>query len=255
MDYTVTELSKLTGLTPRTLRYYDAIGLLCPRRDAGNDYRLYGPEEVERLRDILLYRDMGMPLEEIGRLLDTPEYDRTAALADHLRRLQQRQRETARLIRTVKCTLNERKGETHMTDKEKFEGMKSRILQENEAKYGQEIRERYGSEAVDHSNIRLKGMSCEEWEQMQREESAYLAALARAMELDDPAGEEAREACRLHMQWLRHTWKSELCTPEAHRGLVEMYGQDERFQSYYDRRVAPGCAAFFAKAIQTYYGV
>lgn len=76
MDYTVKALAELTGLTPRTLRYYDAIGLLHPRRDRGNDYRLYGPEEVSRLEDILLYRDMGVPLEEIGRLLDDPGYDR-----------------------------------------------------------------------------------------------------------------------------------------------------------------------------------
>ncbi len=81
MDYTVKTLAELTGLTPRTLRYYDAIGLLRPRRDEGNDYRRYGPEEVERLGDILLYRDMGVPLVEMYAQDDRfrAYYDRHAA--------------------------------------------------------------------------------------------------------------------------------------------------------------------------------
>ena len=74
--YTVKELSRLTGLTPRTLRYYDAIGLLSPARNRDNDYRLYGGAEVDRLQEILLYREMGLPLEEIGRILDAPDHDR-----------------------------------------------------------------------------------------------------------------------------------------------------------------------------------
>ena len=253
MGYTVRELSRLTGLTPRTLRYYDAIGLLCPRRDAGNDYRLYGPEEVERLRDILLYRDMGVPLEEIGRLLDAPGYDRAAALTAHLRRLEQRQKETAALIRTVKRTLSQWKGETTMSDKEKFEGLKAQILQENESRYGKEAREKYGDEEMNGVHSRIMGMSREEWERMRQEEKDYLSALRRAVEADDPAGEDAKEACRLHMAWLRHTWNPDLCTPENHQRLVEMYSQDDRFRAYYNEHVAPGCADFFVKAIRAYY--
>ena len=74
--YTVKELARLTGLTPRTLRYYDSIGLLRPARDRENDYRLYGPGEVDRLQQILLYRQMGLPLEEIRLILDAPGFDR-----------------------------------------------------------------------------------------------------------------------------------------------------------------------------------
>ena len=231
MDYTVKALAELTGLTPRTLRYYDAIGLLHPRRDRGNDYRLYGPEEVSRLEDILLYRDMGVPLEEIGRLLDDPGYDRAAALREHLRRLERRQRETEDLIRAVKQTIRDMKGETSMKERAAFEGMKAQVIRENEAHYGREAREKYGDETVDDANRRISGMSREEWGQMRREEKDYLAALVRAMEAGDPAGEDAREACRLHMAWLRHTWRPELCTPEAHMGLVSMYAQDDRFRA------------------------
>ena len=104
--YTVKDLARLSGLTPRALRYYDAIGLLRPRRDGNNDYRLYGPEEVDRLQQILLYRDMGLPLEEIRQLLDAPDFDRAAALREHLDRLRRRRREMDALIRTVQSTLS-----------------------------------------------------------------------------------------------------------------------------------------------------
>lgn len=252
MRYTVKQLSELTGLTPRTLRYYDSIGLLSPARDGDNDYRLYGPAEVDRLQQILLYREMGVPLDEISRLLDDPAFDRRAALAEHLERLRDQRRRVDALINTVANTLAELKGETEMKDREKFEGMKDRILKENEARYGKETREKYGDEVVDASAVKIRGMSQEEWDQMQAEAAAYQAALVRAMERDDPAGEDAIEACRIHKDWLLHTWKAEWFTPEAHMGLVEMYDQDERFRAYYDK-VAPGCAAFFAKAIRAYY--
>ena len=99
MSYTVKQLSELTGLTPRTLRYYDAIGLLRPARDGANDYRRYGPAEVERLRQILIYRELGLPLEEIHALLDAPEADRSGALRGHLDRLLDRRRQVEALIR------------------------------------------------------------------------------------------------------------------------------------------------------------
>lgn len=250
--YTVKELARLTGLTPRALRYYDSIGLLCPQRNGENDYRLYGPAEVERLQQILLYREMGLPLEEIGRILDAPDFDRGAALRGHLDRLLERRRETEELICTVRRELNAMKGEQTMKDREKFEGMKRRIIQENEDAYGREARERYGSEAVEASGRRLAGMTEEEWTQMQTEETEFRQALLRAMAADDPAGEDAREAVRLHAAWLARFWPPESVTPQAHVGMAELYVQDQRFTDYYEK-TAPGFAAFFLRAARAYY--
>ena len=139
-----------------------------------------------------------------------------------------------------------------MTDKEKFEGMKRRAIEENEAAYGKELREKYGEETMDSHNQRLGGMSQEEWKQMKQEEEAYKAALRRAAAAGDPAGEDAREAVRLHAAWLAHYWPAGAVTPQAHMNMAEMYVQDERFAAYYEQ-VAPGCAAFFAKAVRAYY--
>lgn len=250
--YTVKELARLTGLTPRTLRYYDSIGLLCPRRGSENDYRLYGPEEVDRLQQILLYRNMGLPLEEIRHLLDAPEFDREAALREHLQRLRERRREVDALIRTVQSTLSEIEGGTIMTDEKKFEGMKRQVIEENEAAYGKELREKYGDETVEAHMARLSGMSQQEWAQTQKDEEDYKAALRRAAAAGDPAGEDAREAVRLHAAWLAHYWPEGAVTPEAHIGMAEMYVQDQRFAAYYEQ-VAPGCAAFLARAVKAYY--
>lgn len=252
--YTVKDLSRITGLTPRTLRYYDAVGLLCPRRDRENDYRLYGPEEVDRLQQILLYREMGLPLEEIKRLLDVPGFDRKTALREHLQRLRERRREVDALIRTVQSTLSEIEGGTTMTDEKKFEGMKRQIIEENEAAYGKELREKYGDETVEAHMARLSSMSQQEWAQTQKDEEDYKAALRRAVEAGDPAGEDAREAVRLHAAWLAHYWPEGAVTPKAHIGMAEMYAQDERFTAYYEK-VAPGCAAFLAEAVKAYYKV
>ena len=251
MQYTVKDLSKLTGLTPRTLRYYDTIGLLCPDRNEDNDYRLYSDADVERLGDILLYREMGFPLEEIGTLLNGS--DREALLTVHLERLQKQSERLAGMICIVQSRLAELKGEQVMSGKEKFEAMKDRVLLENEAEYGSEIREKYGAATVESCYSHVSGLSQEQWAQMQRYEAAYLEALRRAAASGDPAGEDAREACRLHLQWLRYTWKPEMCTPQAHRGLVKMYDLDERFRAYYEEHAGVGSAAFFAEAIDCYY--
>lgn len=253
MQYTVKELARLTGLTPRTLRYYDAIGLLRPGRDRENAYRLYGSAEVDRLQQILLYREMGLPLEVIGRLLDTPGFDREAALREHLRQLQNQRQRLDTLIQTVSRTLSMIEGGDTMSDQEKFEGMKQRVIAENEVAYGREARERYGEQAVDGSNRRAAGMTEKEWAQMKEEEAGYQAALLRAIQAGDPAGPDAGEACRLHRAWLLHYWTPEMMTEAAHIGLVEGYGQDERFTAYYEK-IAPGCAEFFARAIRAYYG-
>ena len=252
MPYTVKQLASLTGLTPRTLRYYDAIGLLQPSRSQENGYRLYGSGEVDRLQQILLYREMGLPLEAIGGLLDAPGFDRAAVLRERLRQLQSQRQQVEAMICTVRRTLSMLEGGDSMTDREKFESMKQRVIAENEAAYGREVRERYGSEAADGSARRLSGMTEQEGEQMQAEDRGNQAALLRAMEAGDPAGEDAQEACRLHRAWLGRCWTPEMLTDEAHIQLVEMYGQDERFTAFYEK-IAPGCAAFFAQAVRAFY--
>lgn len=251
MEYSIHALAKLSGVSTRTLRYYDQIGLLAPLRTASGGCRVYGPREVDRLQQILFYREMDVPLGEIGRLLDAPGYDPEAALRTHLSSLRQERRHLDALIGCVEQTISALKGETTMTDQEKFAALKRGLVAQNEASYGAEIRARYGAEAVEASNARLMGMDAQTFARASALGREYEELLRTAAMQGDPAGAEAQRACDLHRQWLCLFWKEGTYTPEKHRALGEMYVADERFAAHYDR-LAPGCAAFFRDALGIY---
>ena len=252
MEYTVKALAALAGVTPRTLRWYDQKGLLKPRRLTQAGYRLYGPEEVNRLQAILFYKELGLELSAIRALVDAPDFDRLAALQSHLTELESRRQRLDALILTVRKTIDEAAGGSKMSDKEKFEAFKRRAVEANEAKYGREIREKYGDAQVDRANANVLALSEEEyaqWKALGEEIQSALAAAVRAEQ--DPAGQEGRRIAGLHRRWLSYSW--ETYTPQAHRGLGELYTADQRFTAYYDREV-PGCAAFLRDAIRAYTG-
>ena len=251
MEYTVKELAKLSGVTARTLRYYDQIGLLKPLRLTEAGYRIYGPDQVKRLSQILIFKNMGLGLDAIGSLLDDPDCDRIAALNAHLGELKRRRRALDALIATVDKTIAEQKGETMMTDQERFEGLKRQMVEENESKYGEEIRKKYGDEQVEESNARFLGMDQEQFEGLEKLQEKLEMALKEAYATKDPAGEKAMEACELHKQWLMGYGGS--YSPEYHRGLGQMYVADPRFRAYYDK-IAPGMAVFLQEAIENYCG-
>ena len=250
MEYTVQKLARLAGVSPRTLRFYDQSGLLAPARINSSGYRIYGHAEVSRLQQILFYRELGMGLEEIKRTLDSKNFQHLAALEEHLRALLERQAQTAHLIETVRRTIEHEKGEIAMTDAERFEGFKEKLIQENEEKYGKEIREKYGEDTVAASNARMMKLSREEYDRMQALGAELHQKLEAAVKAgEDPAGDAGREVVRLHREWLGFTWGH--YSPEAHRGLGDMYVADERFTAHYDNAV-PGCAAFLRDAIHAW---
>ncbi len=251
MEYTVNKLAKLSGVTTRTLRYYDQIGLLTPERVSENGYRIYGQVQVDALQQILFYRELGLGLEEIREIILSPDFDQKTALQSHLSSLMERKRQIDALIENVGKTISALEGETIMNDNERFEGFKKKLLEDNEKTYGLEVREKHGDEEVDASNAKLAGMSEEQWK-MQNELSTEInEALKAAVELGDPACELAQRACDLHRQWLCMFWKDGAYSKDAHRGLAEMYVADERFKAYYEK-IAEGTAEFFLKAMGIY---
>jgi hypothetical protein len=135
-----------------------------------------------------------------------------------------------------------------MTDQEKFEGFKQKLIDENEQKYGKEVRKKYGDDTVNNSNAKLKGMTQEQYEEGERLLSEFNNTIKVALETanPDPAGELAQKACELHKQWL--CFYSPEYSKEYHKNLGEMYVADERFRAYYDQ-VAEGCAKFLRDAL------
>lgn len=249
MEYSVNKLAKLAGVSGRTLRYYDEVGLLAPARISSNGYRIYGPKEVDRLQQILFYRELGVSLQEIRKVLASPDFDGLAALEEHLEALLTRRTQLELLIGNVKKTIRNMKGEITMQDREKFEGFLQKLLDDNERRYGKEIRAKYGEERVDRSNAKVLEMSPEKYAEAEKLTFKLNETLRAAFEQGDPSSELARKACELHKKWLCFYWDD--YSKEAHIGVAQSYVDDPRFTAYYDK-IAPGCAAFLRDAVAIY---
>lgn len=247
MQYTVKQLAGLAGVSARTLRYYHEIGLLRPGRVNDAGYRFYGPAEVDRLQQILFYRELDLRLDEIASLLDAPQFDRRKALQSHLAALKQQRERLDSLILTVEKTIRNETGGIQMTDKEKFEGFKARIIRENEEKYGEELRAKYGDQEIDRATACVLSLTQEEYAAWEALGAEILSELEQAVRSHaNPQGEAGKHLATLHRRWL--SYSREQYSPDAHRGLAQVYVCDERFTAYYDRNV-PGCAAFLRDAI------
>jgi len=252
MEYTVQKLGQLAGISTRTLRYYDEIEILKPARINSSGYRIYGQEEVDKLQQILFYRELGVSLDNIKEIITDPNFDGVTALKEHREKLFEKREQLDLLIANVDKTIALTEGRIKMTDKEKFEGFKQKMIDDNEKKYGAEIRAKYGDETVNRSNKKLKGMTQEQYQELERLNIEVIDTLKKAFKTGDPAGELAQKAADLHRQWLTYSWDS--YTKEAHAGLAQMYVDDERFTAYYDK-AQPGTAKFLRDVIYIYTGI
>lgn len=252
MEYTVQKLAQLAGISTRTLRYYDEIGILKPARINSSGYRIYGGKEVDLLQQIMFYREMGVGLDTIKAIMIQASFDEMKALQEHLINLLDQKQQLELLITNVKNTIEAKKGIINMKDKEKFSGFKQKLVEDNEKKYGIEIREKYGEEQVKQSNQKLLNMTKEEYDRFEKLGQEILDTLEEAFKTGEPAGELGQRTADLHRQWLSFTWNS--YSKEAHAGIARMYVEDERFTAYYDKK-QPGLAKFLRDAILIYTGV
>lgn len=253
MEYTVLKLARLAGISTRTLRFYDEVGILKPARMNSSGYRIYGQAEVDTLQHILFYRELGVGLDQIKAMLTDPSFDRSAALLQHRQQLIDRRDQLDALIANVDMTIASAEGRMTMSDKQKFEGFKQRMIDENEQKYGKEIRAKYGDDAVNKSNAKLQNMTQDQHDEVTRLAKEVQDTLAEAYKQGDPAGELAQKTADLHRQWLCFYWDKGKYSPEAHANLAQMYVDDERFRAYYDVN-QPGAAEFLRDAIHIYTG-
>ncbi|MTD41646.1 MerR family transcriptional regulator [Erwinia sp. CPCC 100877] len=249
MEYTIKKVAELSGISSRTLRYYDEINLLKPVRINSSGYRIYGTKEVDRLQQILFYRSLDMKLEDIQILLDAPDFEPQLALEKHYRQLLAKRQQLDQLILTVEKTIRYQKGTTIMTDKEKFMGFKQAKIAQNEKMYGKEIRKKYGEEAVENSNKKWLNLQEEEIQKMENAETELFKALKTVMTTKAYQSAEAKTVFLKHKEWLSAT---SAYSSEFHRSLGEMYVADERFQAYYDERAGQGAAVVLNQLIQQF---
>ncbi len=246
MHYKTSEIAKISGVSARTLRYYDEINLLKANKIDVNGYRVYTDNEVDKLQMILFYREMGMPLEEIRTLISSNDFDQDEALNNHLATLVAKKVSLEKMILNVTQTINARKEGTKMSNNEKFNGLE--FIAENESKYGDELREKYGDEVINKSFEKLKKAS---YQDIQNATETLNNSLLTAFKTNDPSSTEAQNACENYQKLLLMTWPDGLYSKESQLALVKSFMQDDRFISYYEN-LEKGLMEFFYKATKIY---
>ncbi|MEZ5176351.1 MAG: MerR family transcriptional regulator [Acidimicrobiia bacterium] len=245
---TVGTVAALSGLTVRALHHYDEIGLLTPSSRAGNGYRLYGDDDLDRLRTILVYRELGLGLEDIRSIIDGGT-DPTEALIEERRRVTD-QISRLRSIGTMldRAILAHRTG-APMTPDEKL----SVFGDFDPSQYDDETRQRWGdTDAYGQSAARTATYTEADWKEIAAEADAvyeqFLGLMANTVAADDPRAADAVDAHRAHIsRWFYD------CSPEIHSGLGELYTGDRRFAANLDK-AGVGLTNYLSAAIAARYG-
>jgi DNA-binding transcriptional MerR regulator len=241
--YTVKQLSKLAGVTRRTLHYYDEIGLLKPTQIGDNGYRYYGEESLLRLQQILFYRELDIPLEKIKKIMGGREFDVMTALESHREELYKRIAHIERLITTVDHTIYHLKGKKEMSSKQVFEG----FSEEQQAEYEKEAMQMYDPATVRASIEKWKNYTAVEKQRIFDEGNAIYLDILLAM----PKGASSTEAQAGVGRWRRHMEYFWMPNDDQLLGLVDGYNDDPRFKANFDK-IDPNLAAFMREAVGVY---
>jgi MerR family transcriptional regulator, thiopeptide resistance regulator len=247
MAWSTAQVARMSGVTSRTLRHYDDIGLLQPAKVGGNGYRYYERDQLVRLQQVLLLRDLGLGLDAIARIVNDG-----ASTVEQLRRhrtwlLAERDR-FDRLARTVARTIEELAGGEQVNTKAMFEGFDA----ERQARYEAELVERYGDRMIpeiQESKRSMAGWTAEQTERIQREWAGFGPRLVALIEAgaaaDDP---RVQEVIGEHHRWITNFW-----TPnrESYPGLGQLYADHPDFRSQFDAQ-DPRLAEFLRDAIAAY---
>ncbi|CAN5207025.1 MerR family transcriptional regulator [soil metagenome] len=238
---TVKELAELAGVTVRTLHHYDEIGLLTPRERSAAGYRLYDHDDLLRLQQIMVWRELGFGLGEIRDLLDDPDYDLSRALETQRAEMLARVGDLSQMLKRIDEALVEVRGGSPVEEDTMFEGFDS-------SQYEEEVRERWGdTDAYRQSMQRTADLTDDDKRRIEAEGIALAKRLAEAFTAGVPADSEQAmdlaEEARLGID--RQFYD---CSKEMHVNLGEMYVADPRFTAYYDQH-AEGLAAWFRDAI------
>ena len=243
MAFTVGELAKLTGVTVRTLHHYDELGLVCPSQRTAAGYRLYEDADVLRLHEVLLLRELGMPLEEIASAIDSKE-NREEVLRRHREVLHAKRARLDAMIAALEKRLSSTKGDAMSAEdvKQLFDGF-------DPGQYQEEAKERWGETAeYQESKRRTRAYKKEDWARYKQEAKAIDDELIALMRAGKPVTDTAVQAGVEKHRLLIDRWFYP-CSLELHRSLAAMYVADSRFTANLDAN-APGYAQVLSDAIR-----
>lgn len=236
----INEVAKLTGITVRTLHYYDQIGLLHPSETTEAGYRIYNQDALDKLQQILFFRELEFPLSDIKEIVSSQGYDRQELLTKHKDLLIQKRKRLDALIGMIDSAL----GEEQCID---FQAYDMTELNKMKKKYAAEVRERWGeTEAYRESEQKTSGYDDLQWNTLRGEGDDILKAFGQNRHLK-PDSKEAQELVKCWQAYITKNFYH--CTDEILYCLGLMYVGDERFTENIDR-YGKGTAEFMSKAIE-----
>jgi MerR family transcriptional regulator, thiopeptide resistance regulator len=243
--YQVKEMARLTGVTVRTLHYYHEIGLLIPKEHTRSGYRLYSEQDLFRLQQILIGRELGMSLEAIRHSLDDPDFDYRQALLTQRKHLEERVLHTEKMIRAIDHALaaldDQAEGEMD-TMKSMFDGFEP-------SDYKEEAEQRWGNtSAYQESAKRTKSYGAKEWAELKAEQDSIYGAMYNAMQAGNtPTEIPVMEIAERHRASINRWFYT--CDHEMHLNLASMYENDQRFADNIDK-YGDGLTTYLVAAIR-----
>jgi DNA-binding transcriptional MerR regulator len=248
MAWSIAQVARMSKVTSRTLRHYDDIGLLPPAFLGGNGYRYYEQEQLLRLQQILVMRELGVGLESIKEIVHDGRDQREVLRMHHDWLLAERDR-FQRLADTVSRTIQDLEGGDKVSKKSMahwFEGFDDPAKQEA---LQEEARKRWGAEAVDAANAAVKDQPKEYWADKMRDWADQVTALVELIDTGHAPGDEpVQAAIANHYQWLSGQWQP---NRETYIGLGNVYCDEPRFRENFDK-TDPRLAEFLRDAMTVY---
>lgn len=249
MFYKVKEVADMVGISIRMLHHYDKIGLLKPESVSPAGYRLYTDKDLERLQQVLFFKELEFNLREIKGILDSPGFDRKQALKSHRELLIEKKKRLERIIQNVERTMDSIEGGINMDKKEMFEAFDIAEIERNKEKYAKEAKQKYGSSAAyKECEKKTSSYTKNDWATIMESWDVIYKKTATLME-KGPADPEVQDAVAEYRQFVTDNFYT--CTPEIFRGLGDLYVNDERFTKNIDK-YKPGLAEFLRDAINIY---
>ena len=245
--YKINEVSKLTGVSIRMLHHYDKIGLLSPSKRTDSNYRMYNDNDISRLYQILLFKELEFPLQDIKQILDNKDFDREEALKVQRNLIFKKKKRLEHILESIDDTIENLGGET--MGKNNFKAFDYEEVKKHQEKYKEEVEKRYGkSDAYKESQEKTSKYSKNDWENIMEDASLIYEELAKLID-KDPADKDVQELVGKWRQYITDNYYN--CTIQIFRGLALMYVGDERFTKNIDK-YGEGLAQFMSDAMNIY---
>lgn len=242
--YTIKQIADMAGITVRTLHHYDHVKLLCPDGKGANGYRIYTSTQLQKLRQILFFKELGFTLAQIKEILDSENFDRRKALQIHKELLLNKRQRLDELINNVDRNIKALEGGLEMNEEEMFSPFEDKKIRE----YTQQAREKYSNSLVEQSIEKVSAYSKKEWEDIMEYGDSLMKEMKGLMNMD-PADKTVQNVISKHYQMINDNFYD--CSIEIYSGLADLYISDERFTAFFEK-YAQGLAKYMHDAIKIF---